>query len=342
MADIPPKQQLSGADGVGVGESHGLPQYHDPQEASHSGAKVSSFEGERALAIQGSERSQDAYQILKAFQDCIERERESSQRKLAALGIAFCLVLAIAVAGFFFMWFSTVRSLHSSQSELLAAALSSRAEAPKPAQEAAALPSSADISRQIGDAVKRAVEEERKRHEAEEEAESGREKLIGEALEKVSATLDAVRKENELLRSALEKSKAMRQEKPQAAQKPPQKAAFSGGNSQAAKPAAPSAKPAAPNAAIAKPQGAAPQKAAGSKPAQAPKAVQEENGLKVTQVPKVDVVEGERGNAVFRTEAPEIKIKRPVLKGYESDSVRIGSDSGIEAKWQYYLPTETK
>lgn len=334
MADIPPRQQVSGSDTIRMGQTKGLPQYRDPNAAQRSATQRAEVRTE-ALARRTPENNDQAFAILKAFQDYLEHERQRAQRRTAIAITVFSVLLVTVIISFIAVWLSTMGSMQGTQTDLLRMALAAR-------EEREAAHTQADISATVNAAVAQAVaqaereaNEKAAREKALREAEDARRAAEAEALEKrlaeerrknaeeaaakeaalaqalksLNETVEALRKDNDMLRGRISRpsTAAPAQRQPQPAQ-----ATQATG---APKPAA--AKSAAQN--------------------NAPSAASE------TPAPSAQPAAPKKNVAQVGTIVPPLTIKRPVPpKGYAAESITIpvGQDGASQVNWRLLLPNE--
>ena len=332
MSEVPPKQPMNTSDSVRMNSAEGLPQYNDPnaqpQMEGSFGPSVAAMGGYVALRNQAS--GGDAYAVIKAFQDYMEQERARAQRRTMVLVASFAAVLAVVIVGFFVMWFATVRGMQGTQSDLIAATLGNmqqqvlqaqkaqedaarKAETDKANAEAAVAAALAKIKAEDAaarEAERKAREEASKKAAENDKAES---QALSDALAKMTATLEEVKKDNESLRAAVRATAA---EKVAVAPKAAPIATK-----------APSQKGRSVNPPVAKPAASQP-KAVESAKAPAAKPVADKKAVQRVEV---------------RKDAPAITIKRSQPpKGFKNESMAlpVGKDGKESVNWNFLLPTQ--
>ena len=189
MADMPPKQPVTGTASVRMDTGSALPRMDDelgdavpvtpasppppPQGMSASAALVTMHDA-------ASQSGGDAFRVLKAFQDYLESERQRARRRMTILGCVFAAVIVVVVGAFMAIWFATMRNMQATNAQLLQAALSSRErETPQPAVAPQPQPSAADTAKAVAEAIATA--------QAEQSA------TFAKALEDMNASLEAMR-----------------------------------------------------------------------------------------------------------------------------------------------------
>lgn len=325
MADIPPKQQVNGSETIRMGQTEGLPRIEENGGMGDGSPYGDSAYHGAALARRRPDAEDQAFAILKAFQDYMERERNRAQHRSTTLIMAFAALLAITVAGFAAIWFTTMRGMQGTQSDLLKAALAAReataapqvdiASAVASAVEKANAGQSAAIAAAVAQAEKAAADRDAAANAAEAEraaaakafderlaeerrkaaeAASAKEAALAKSIADLNAAIEGVRKDNERLRrdnEALRAAKAAPKAAPRTAQNPP-----------------------APQPAAASPSGPSDQSAA--------------------DIPL---------RARVETIAPKITIKRPAPpKGYAAKSIvlPVGEKGESQVNWRLLIPTE--
>lgn len=363
MAEVPPRQQVNGTDAVQMNAADGLPHYNDPN-ATTPGPGYAPADG-AFVALRSQNGAGDALAILKAFQEYMDAEKQRAQRRTAVVAYSLAALLALVIAGFFMMWFSTVRGLQNTQTALISATLEKQQAAPAVdvnaaiaaavekvrAEQAAALAeaekarleqAAAAAKAQAAAAEKAAQDKaaaDKAAMDAVTAARAEQDAAFAKVLEKMNATLEAVKKDNESLRAAVRDAAAEKL---------------------AAKPAAPAAtaKPASPPAD--KPQPPAPpvkpgQPATAPQTVPAPAAPAQPASQVHSTTTEPQVAEQPAASppaavqptqyAEVRTIAPEIKIKRPAPpKGFTSDTLPIplGKDGAKQVNWSVLLPNEVR
>ena len=189
MADMPPKQPVTGTASVRMDTGSALPRMEDelgdavpvtpasppppPQGMSASAALVTMHDA-------ASQSGGDAFRVLKAFQDYLESERQRARRRMTILGCVFAAVIVVVVGAFMAIWFATMRNMQATNAQLLQAALSSRErETPQPIVATQPQPSAADTAKAVAEAIATA--------QAEQSA------TFAKALEDMNASLEAMR-----------------------------------------------------------------------------------------------------------------------------------------------------
>lgn len=189
MADMPPKQPVTGTASVRMDTGSALPRMEDelgdavpvtpasppppPQGMSASAALVTMHDA-------ASQSGGDAFRVLKAFQDYLESERQRARRRMTILGCVFAAVIVVVVGAFMAIWFATMRNMQATNAQLLQAALSSRErETPQPVVAPQPQPSAADTAKAVAEAIATA--------QAEQSA------TFAKAIEDMNASLEAMR-----------------------------------------------------------------------------------------------------------------------------------------------------
>lgn len=189
MADMPPKQPVTGTASVRMDTGSALPRMEDelgdavpvtpasppppPQGMSASAALVTMHDA-------ASQSGGDAFRVLKAFQDYLESERQRARRRMTILGCVFAAVIVVVVGAFMAIWFATMRNMQATNAQLLQAALSSRErETRQPAVAPQPQPSAADTAKAVAEAIATA--------QAEQSA------TFAKAIEDMNASLEAMR-----------------------------------------------------------------------------------------------------------------------------------------------------
>lgn len=230
MAEIPPKQPVNGSETIRMGQTEGLPRI---DESANTADTPPYPEAARygAVARRQPGGEDQAFAILKAFQDYMENERQRAQRRTTTVILSFAALFAVIVAGFAVIWLSTMSGMQETQADLIKTAMATR-EAP-PAQQidvAAAIATavekanagqSAAIAAAVAQAEKAAADreaaakageaeraatakavEERLAEERKKDAEaaSAKEAALAKSIADLSAMIEGVRKDNEQLR----------------------------------------------------------------------------------------------------------------------------------------------
>lgn len=332
MANVPPKQPVSGADSVQINTSEGLPHFSD----GYSTPPPFDQQGQSFVALRNQATAGDAYNILKAFQDYMELERQRAQKRTMILAATFAIILVVVLVGFFFIWFSSMRSMQGTQNALMSAALNSAKtheiiNTPPPKIQDNTHP--IDIEAAITAAIKKSKEIETaasvdKELSAVQKAQEEQAKALALMVEKMTETLNEVKKDNEELRAQVRKAASEKLAVPPTpkvtsqsqVKKVPQGLTTS-----------PATKPKTQSVATTKPPLAVKQPPT---PTVAP--------TKPTTPPKKEVAKPKTG--VF-TETPEITIKRKEPpKGFEASDVQlpIGKDGKENVNWRIYFPSEAR
>lgn len=345
-----------------MNQTDGLPHFNDPSETGEEqGYRETPQYG--ALAKRRPAGEEGPYEILKAFQDYVERERQRAQRRTNTVIISFTALLAVIVIGFFAIWFSTMHGMQGTQADLLKAAISANENRQPPVDVAAAIASAVEkatenqaaaIRAAAESAEKAAMEKAAALRAAEAAAAKAAEEAAAKAREEAARARDAAeakaREEREAATREFEARLAEERKKSEA-DAAAKEAALAEAlkklndtiesvredndklrkDNEALRTAAtqkPAPKPAAKPAAPAKPAAQAPAKpAAPAKP--------------VTKVaPPVKPVEGV---AVVAEVTPEVTIRRPQAPaGYEAASMPlpVGEKGQGQVSWRLMLPSE--
>ena len=347
MSEAPPRQQVNGSETIRMGASDGLPHYSDPNAPYEApagappGATPSAPPGTSYVALRPAPGQSDAYAILKAFQDYMELERQRAQRRTTLVACCFAAVLALVVAGFAAIWFSTMRDLQGTQASLINATLASQqpqvdvGAAIATAVEKATAGQSAAIASAIAAAEKSAAE----RAEAEKAAQKAAEEAARAALEKAAAERaeaeKAAQEKAAAERAALEKAAAEKEAK-EAAERAARDAEVTAALAKmtAALEAVRKDNEALrrDNDALRRSAGASGSGSAGARPAAAKPA-----GA-LSPASATPVV-----NARVETIAPVPRIKRPAPpKGFAAESltVPVGEKLDGQVNWRLFLPSD--
>lgn len=350
MAEIPPKQPVNGSETIRMGQTEGLPRI---DESANTAETPPYSEAARygAVARRQSGGEDQAFAILKAFQDYMENERQRAQRRTTTVILSFAALFAVIVAGFAVIWLSTMSGMQETQADLIKAAVASR-EAPQAPQidvaaaiatavEKANAGQSAAIAAAVAQAEKAAADreaaakateaeraatakaaEERLAEERKKDAEaaSAKEAALAKSIADLSAMIEGVRKDNEQLRKDNE---ALRAEKA------------------VAKPPAMPKKPV--------PKASVPQPAQLSNTAKSPSPAGNNDAGSATgnpadTAPQTTPAEDDFPlRAKIEMVAPKITVKRPAPpKGFSAKTVPlpVGEKGDGQINWHLLIPTE--
>lgn len=349
MAEIPPKQPVNGSETIRMGQTEGLPRI---DESANTADTPPYSEAARygAVARRQSGGEDQAFAILKAFQDYMENERQRAQRRTTTIILSFAALFAVIVAGFAVIWLSTMSGMQETQADLIKAAVASR-EAPQAPQidvaaaiatavEKANAGQSAAIAAAVAQAEKAAADreaaakaseaeraatakavEERLAEERKKDAEaaSAKEAALAKSIADLSAMIEGVRKDNEQLRKDNE---ALRAEKAAAKPAMPKKPV----------PKAPVPQPAQPSNTAKSPSPAGnndAESATGNPADTAPQTTTSADDFPLRA--KIEMV------------APKITVKRPAPpKGFSAKTVPlpVGEKGDGQINWHLLIPTE--
>lgn len=349
MAEIPPKQPVNGSETIRMGQTEGLPRI---DESANTADTPPYSEAARygAVARRQPGGEDQAFAILKAFQDYMENERQRAQRRTTTVILSFAALFAVIVAGFAVIWLSTMSGMQETQADLIKTAMATR-EAP-PAQQidvAAAIATavekanagqSAAIAAAVAQAEKAAADreaaakageaeraatakaiEERLADERKKDAEAAyaKEAALAKSIADLSAMIEGVRKDNEQLRKDNE---ALRAEKA------------------AAKPALP--KKPVPKAPV--PQPAQPSNTAKSTSPAGNNDAGSATGNPADTAPQTTTPADDFPlRAKIEMVVPKITVKRPAPpKGFSAKTVPlpVGEKGDGQINWHLLIPTE--
>lgn len=376
MADIPPRQQVSGSDTIRMGQSEGLPKFDDPA-ASREDPVYRETAAYGTLARRPTTTADDpAFAILKAFQDYMEHERQRAQRRTTAVIISFAALLVILTIGFFAIWFSTMHGMQGTQNDLIKAAIAARENSEPKVDVAAAIATAVEKATSAQNAAITAAAAQAEKLAAERAAaERNAEKVAADAAkaieeERIRAAkelderLAAERKKNEEASAAKEAALAKALEKLgstiEAVKKDNDKLRKDNEALKAvatAKPAVATAKPAVatskPTAATAaQPQASAKPTATSGKqagsgaapaPSAKPAAPAKPAAKQAPAVRPAPPVEVPPGKAVVAEVKPEITVKRPAPpKGFSAETftLPVGDKGESQITWHMMVPNE--
>lgn len=215
MSDVPPKQPVTGTESVRMNTIGGLPPMSgttaDPIPVTTATTGNEEFNASSALVTMhnAAQAGGDAFPVLKAFQDYLESERQRSRRRMMTLSCVFSVVIIIVVGGFMLMWFTTVKGMQSTNSQLLQAALSNAHTEPAPqpvviqAPQPTA-PTAEETAKIVADTVAKAQGEQAT--------------AFAKTLESLNLTISAMQKDNEQMKAELERRKEADEKAAKAAQ----------------------------------------------------------------------------------------------------------------------------
>lgn len=349
MAEIPPKQPVNGSETIRMGQTEGLPRIDESANTAET-PPYSDAARYGAVARRQSGGEDQAFAILKVFQDYMENERQRAQRRTTTVILSFAALFAVIVAGFAVIWLSTMSGMQETQADLIKAAVASR-EAPQAPQidvaaaiatavEKANAGQSAAIAAAVAQTEKAAADreaaakateaeraatakaaEERLAEERKKDAEaaSAKEAALAKSIADLSAMIEGVRKDNEQLRKDNE---ALRAEKA-------------------------AAKPALPKKPL--PKASVPQPAQPSNTAKSPSPAGNNDAESATGNPADTAPQTKTSaddfplRAKIEMVAPKITVKRPAPpKGFSAKTVPlpVGEKGDGQINWHLLIPTE--